>query len=174
MADLRDRIADALYTAPADPTEAGELVARRTAEHDADAVMEVVAPEIAHWRTEAADGAAMAKRRGELVRELKTELARVRALADEWTDITIGPATLDRDKWLAIAGDNIMHVLDGQGQSAAERLAARVRELHPTREVPAIHSENPTAARAAYTECATCFQPYPCPTIREINGSTSE
>lgn len=80
MSDLRDRIADALYTAPAVPTEAGERVARRTAEHDADAVMGVVGPEIAHWRTEATDGAVMAKRRGELVRELKDTLAGVRAL----------------------------------------------------------------------------------------------
>lgn len=56
----------------------------------------------------------------------------------------------------------------------AEAVLERIRELHPTREVPAIHSENPTAARAAYTECGTCHTPWPCPTIREINGSTSE
>lgn len=48
---LRDRIADALYTAPAVPTEAGERVARRTAEHDADAVMGVVGPEIAAYES---------------------------------------------------------------------------------------------------------------------------
>ena len=40
MNDLRNRIADALYTAPAEPTEAAEKVARRTAERDADAVIE--------------------------------------------------------------------------------------------------------------------------------------
>ena len=40
--DLRDRIADALYTAPADPTDAAERIARRTAQRDADAVMPIV------------------------------------------------------------------------------------------------------------------------------------
>lgn len=42
MNDLRDRIADALYTAPADPTDAAERIARRTAQRDADAVMPIV------------------------------------------------------------------------------------------------------------------------------------
>ncbi|WP_431870845.1 hypothetical protein [Nocardiopsis eucommiae] len=37
--NLRDAIVDALYTVPADPSEASERVARRAAGHDADAVM---------------------------------------------------------------------------------------------------------------------------------------
>ncbi|RCV53489.1 hypothetical protein [Marinitenerispora sediminis] len=48
--DLRARIAEALYVAPAEPTDAGERVARRTAGHDADAVMAVVGPELERLR----------------------------------------------------------------------------------------------------------------------------
>lgn len=42
---LRARLAAALYTAPADPTDAAERVARRTADRDAAAVLGVVAAE---------------------------------------------------------------------------------------------------------------------------------
>lgn len=44
--DLRDRIADALYTAPADPTDAAERIARRTAQRDADAVMPMITTDL--------------------------------------------------------------------------------------------------------------------------------
>ena len=116
MSDLRDRIADALYTAPAVPTDAGERVARRHAEYDADAVMGVVGPEIAGWRAEA-------KRQADHVWQLE--------------------CTLDR-----------------------------VRELHPPREVAPIYPIDTRLGRPGYTECATCRQPYPCPTIKAVRGDS--
>lgn len=50
-ARLADRIAEALYTAPAAPTDAAERVARRTAARDADVVMDVVQKELLEAET---------------------------------------------------------------------------------------------------------------------------
>lgn len=56
----------------------------------------------------------------------------------------------------------------------AEATLERVRALHPAREVPAIHPLDSPTGRSAYTECGTCSTPWPCSTIRAIDGSTDE
>lgn len=56
----------------------------------------------------------------------------------------------------------------------AHAALARVREIHAAREVAPIYPIESRLGRPGYTECGTCHQPYPCPTIRTIDGSTHE
>lgn len=89
------------------------------------------------------------------------------------------------DAVMGVVGPEIASMwdqIDRDQHTAMDAHAAldRVRELHSPREMPAVaplataDGEELSEGTSARTECAACRTPYPCPTIRTIDGSTNE